>query len=99
MGEVEPATGIPERTLVPVCGHPARVFQHARRMQQVPGHEGRIPVGEVALRTAERAWNRATSSGRPVSRNATAAIRITITEIIKTANSVIAAIMAALRAN
>ena len=47
--EVDAAAGIPGRALVPVCRHAPRVLQHAREVQQVPGEEGRVPVGEVVL--------------------------------------------------
>ena len=40
---------------------------------------------------AERAWKRATSSGIPVSRRATAPVRTAMTESVSTINSVSAA--------
>src|ERR1700750_733840 len=50
--EVEPAARVPGRPLIPVGGDPARVLEHPRDVEQVPGHEGGGPVGEVVHRAA-----------------------------------------------
>src|SRR5947207_5212459 len=50
--EVEPAAGIPFGALVSVRRNAARVLQHARKVQQVPGHERGVAVGEVVVRPA-----------------------------------------------
>src|SRR5215204_2523206 len=49
---VEAAAGVPLGALVAVRRDSARVLEHPGRVQQVPGHEGRVAVGEVVLRTA-----------------------------------------------
>src|SRR5271166_3932958 len=52
IGVVESAAGVPLRALVTVCGDAARVLEQAGHVQKVPGHEGRVAVGEVVLRPA-----------------------------------------------
>ena len=49
VGEVEAAAGVPLRPLVPMGGDAAGVGNHASQVEQVPGHEGRVPVGEVVV--------------------------------------------------
>ena len=50
--EVEALAGVPERPLVPVRRNAARVSQGARRVHEVPGHEGGVAVGEVVFGSA-----------------------------------------------
>src|SRR5262249_40891858 len=50
--EVVPAAGVPAPALVAVGRHAAVVLEHAGDVQQVPGHERRVAVGEVVLGTA-----------------------------------------------
>ena len=52
VGEVEAAAGVPLRALVAVGRDAARVLEHAGEVQQVPGHERGVAVGEVVLRPA-----------------------------------------------
>src|SRR5436309_2695522 len=42
--EVEPAAGVPLARLVAVRGDPARVLEHARDVQEVPGQERRVAI-------------------------------------------------------
>ena len=49
VGEVEAGAGVPLRALVAVRGDAAGVLEHARHVQQVPGRERRVAVGEVVL--------------------------------------------------
>jgi DNA-binding NarL/FixJ family response regulator len=50
--EVEAAPGIPLRTLVAVHRDATGILQHPGEVQQVPGHERGVPVGEVVFRPA-----------------------------------------------
>src|SRR5687767_244947 len=50
--EVGAAAGIPGGALVAVGRYAAGVLQHPRQVQQIPGHERRVAVGEVVLGTA-----------------------------------------------
>jgi hypothetical protein len=50
--EVEAAARVPIRALVAVSGDATGILQHAGHVQQVPGHEGGVAVGEVVLRAA-----------------------------------------------
>ena len=52
VGGVKAAPRIPFRALVTVGGNAAGVFEHPRHMQQIPGHEGGVAVGEIVLRPA-----------------------------------------------
>src|SRR6516164_4741563 len=50
--EIEAASGVPFRALVAVGGDAAGVFEHPGQVQQVPGHERGVAVGEVVVRAA-----------------------------------------------
>lgn len=50
VGKIEPAAGVPFRTLVAVRRQTARVLKHLAHVQQVPGHKGGIAVGEIVFR-------------------------------------------------
>ncbi len=63
--EVEAAAGVPLRALVAVGGDAAGVLQHPGQVQQVPGHEGGVAVGEVVLGTAASPRRGRTGPGRP----------------------------------
>ena len=64
VGVIEAATGLPQRALIAVRRHAARILYHARQVQQVPGHEGGVAIGKIVLRAAGacveigRAWSR-----------------------------------------
>ena len=47
--EVEPSARVPCGALVAVGRDATCVGDHPREVEQVPGHEGRVPVGEVVL--------------------------------------------------
>src|SRR5207253_2599201 len=49
---VEATTGVPLRALVSVGGDASGVLEDSREMDEVPGHERRIPVREIVLWTA-----------------------------------------------
>src|SRR5664279_4058632 len=49
--EVETRARVPFFPLVPVGGEAAGVLQHPGQVQQVPGHEGGVAVGEVVVQT------------------------------------------------
>lgn len=49
---VEATAGLPSRARVTVRRDAAGVLDHPRQVQQVPGHEGGVAVGEVVLRPA-----------------------------------------------
>src|SRR4051794_41918195 len=50
--EVEPAARVPLRALVAVGRDATGVLEEPRDVQQVPGQERRVAVGEVVLRSA-----------------------------------------------
>src|ERR1700754_2807395 len=50
VGKVETAAGVPFAALVSARGDPSRVLEHPGQMQQIPGHERGVAVGEVVLR-------------------------------------------------
>src|SRR5437588_1819338 len=50
VGVVEAAAGVPLRALVAVGGDAAGVLEHPGQMEEVPGHERGVAVGEVVLR-------------------------------------------------
>src|SRR5581483_10814739 len=52
VGEVEAAAGVPGRALVAVGRDAAGGGDYAGQVQQVPGHERGVAVGEVVLRSA-----------------------------------------------
>ena len=49
---IKPTARVPLRALVAMRRNPTGVFDHPRQVQQVPGHEGRVAIGEVVLRAA-----------------------------------------------
>src|SRR4051794_2824076 len=49
VGIIEAAAGVPLRALVAVHRDAAGVLEHARHVQQVPGHERGVAVGEVVV--------------------------------------------------
>src|SRR4051794_31522915 len=48
---VRAAASYPLRPLIPVSRDTSGVPDHPRHVHEVPGHESRVPVGEVVLRT------------------------------------------------
>src|SRR5919202_2843350 len=48
---VRAAAGYPLRPLIPVSRDASGVPDHPRHVHEVPGHESRVPVGEVVLGT------------------------------------------------
>src|SRR5438477_3261467 len=50
--EVESTARVPFRALIAVRGDPTGVLEYAREVEQVPGHEGGVAVGEVVLGSA-----------------------------------------------
>src|SRR5262245_30063924 len=55
VGEVEPRAGVPFAALVAVGRYAAGVLDQPGQVQQVPGHERGVPVGEVVLWSV-RSW-------------------------------------------
>src|SRR5680860_839171 len=52
LDEAEPLPLVPLASLVAVCRDATRPLDHLRRVHEVPGHEGRVAVGEIILGTA-----------------------------------------------
>jgi len=46
---VEPAPGLPLRTLITVRGNTTLVTEHAGKVHEVPCHEGGVALGEFIL--------------------------------------------------
>ena len=53
--EIESTPRIPQRSLVPVRGKASGVFEDPSHVEEVPGHERGVAIGEVVLR-APRSW-------------------------------------------
>src|ERR1700694_4092159 len=51
VGPAESLTRIPTSTLIAPRWYPAGVGEHLGEVHEVPGHEGRVAIGEVILRT------------------------------------------------
>ena len=65
---IEAAAGVPLGPLIAMRGYASGVFEHARQVHEVPGHECRVAVGEIVLRSPRtRIEVRRTGPGRGIS--------------------------------
>ncbi len=46
---IEAAAGVPLGALIAMGRNTSRIFHHSRQMHQIPGHEGRVAIGEIIL--------------------------------------------------
>ena len=46
---IESATRVPLGALIAMCWNPACILDHSRKVEQIPGHECGVAIGEIIL--------------------------------------------------